>query len=152
MNAIRSSAASVFNARTVRRGILSLILTLGFVSGGCANKTKTQEQIRRAYIAGEQAARAQMQQAQAPQSTLQPMPSTTQPQVRVVGSVRNPVLPWSEGLSLARALVEAEYEKSTAPSAITILRNNEPLQINVQQVLQGADYPLFPGDIVLIQD
>jgi hypothetical protein len=130
----------------------SLILILALMGGGCANKAKTQEQMRRAYLAGAQAARAQMQQAQAPQSTPQMMPSTTEPQVRVVGSVKNPVLPWSEGLSLARALVEAEYEKSTAPSAITILRNNEPLQINVQQVLQGADYPLFPGDIVLIQD
>jgi hypothetical protein len=137
MNAIRSIS-------------LSLILALG--AGGCANKAKTQEQIRRAYMAGEQAARAQMQQAQAPQSAPPPLPSTTQPQVRVLGSVRNPVLPWSEGLTLAHALVQAEYEKSTPPSAITIFRNNEPLQIDVQQVLQGADYPLFPGDIVLIEN
>jgi hypothetical protein len=133
---------------------ISLGLILALAVGGCANKAKTQEQIRRAYIAGAQAAREQMQQAQAqaPPSAPQPMPSTTQPQVRVLGSVRNPVLPWSEGLTLAHALVQAEYEKSIPPSAITIFRNNEPLQINVQQVLQGADYPLFPGDIVLIEN
>ena len=149
-----TSAATVQarHAQIVFCRILSLILVLGFVSSGCANKAKTQEQIRRAYIAGEQAARAQMQQAQAPQSTVQPLSSTTQPQVRVLGAVKNPVLPWSEGLTLARALVEAEYEKTTAPSALTIFRNNEPLRIDVQQVLQGADYPLFPGDIVFIEN
>jgi hypothetical protein len=137
MNAIRS---------------ISLIFILAFVSAGCASKVKNQEQIRRAYMAGAQAAQAQMRQAQAPQSTPQPMSQTGEPQVRVIGSVKNPVLLWSEGLTLAHALVEAEYEKTTAPSGITIFRNNQPLQIDVQQVLQGADYPLFPGDIVLIQD
>ena len=108
--------------------------------------------MRRAYVAGEQAARTQMQQAQSPQLPPQALQQTTDPQVRILGSVRNPVLLWSDGLTLARALVEAQYEKPNAPSSITIYRNNQPLNIDPQRVLQGEDYPLFPGDIVYIQD
>jgi len=78
--------------------------------------------------------------------------STSEPEVRVLGSVKNSLLPWTDGLTLARALVEAEYEKQTAPIAITIFRNNQPLHIDPQLVLQGADYPLYPGDTVFIQD
>jgi hypothetical protein len=140
-----------YTTNTIR--FVALTLVMAMMACGCAGKAKKQAEIRRAYAAGAQAAQAQMQQAQqaqAPQSM--PVPSTTEPQVRVLGSVRNPVLTWSEGLTLARALVLTEYEKSTAPTLITIFRNNQPLQIDVQRVLQGEDYPLFPGDIVYIQD
>jgi hypothetical protein len=132
---------------------LTLTLFIASLACGCAGKSKKQAEMRRAYAAGVQAAQAQMRQTQMPPPvTSQPVPSSTDPEVRVLGSVRNPVLTWSEGLTLARALVLAEYEKSTVPTAITILRNNQPLQIDPQRVLQGEDYPLFPGDIVYIQD
>jgi len=130
----------------------SLTFLVVLMTCGCAGKTKKQAEFRRAYAAGVQAAQAQMQQSQNSQSIPQPMQSTTDPQVRILGSVRNPVLMWSEGLTLARALVAAEYEKPTPPVAITIYRNNLPLHIDPQRVLQGEDYPLFPGDIVYIQD
>jgi hypothetical protein len=131
---------------------ISLVLLLSLFACGCASKKKHQAEIRRAYAAGEQAARAQMQQAQTPQSGTPPMQQTTDPQVRILGPVRNPILMWSEGLTLARALVESEYQKSSTPKAITIYRNNQPIDIDPQIVLQGEDYPLFPGDIVYIRD
>jgi len=128
----------------------SLILVVALMVSGCAShKDKTQEQIRRAYAAGAASARMQMAQSQTQQPQI---PPSTDPQVRILGAVRNPVLVWSEGLTLARALVLADYERNTAPSLITIYRNNQPLQIDPQAVLNGADYPLFPGDIVYIQD
>lgn len=130
--------------------IASFISVLALMVFGCAShKDKTQEQIRRAYVAGAAAARMQMQENQTPQPIL---PPAGDPQVRILGSVRNPVLIWSDGLSLARALVLAEYQRNNTPSSITIYRNNQPLQIDPQAVLNGADYPLFPGDIVYIQD
>jgi hypothetical protein len=129
---------------------VSLIVLLALIASGCAHhQDKSQAQLLRAYTAGQQAARAQMQ-SQVAQP--QPMQQGTEPQVRVLGPVKNPVLMWSADLTLARALVQAEYLPSTAPTAITIYRNNQPLQIDVQSVLQGQDYPLFPGDIVHIQD
>ena len=128
-------------------------LVMALLACGCVGrKARKQAQMRRAYAAGVQAAQTQMQQAQRPQSMSQPAPSTSDPQVRILGSVKNPVLTWSEGLTLARALVLAEYEKSSVPTVITIFRNNQPLQVDPQRVLEGQDYPLFPGDIVYIQD
>jgi hypothetical protein len=128
-----------------------VIFVLALTAFGCANhsKDKSDAQIRRAYAAGAAAAQLQMQQSQ----TQQPMtPPTGDPQVRVLGAVRNPVLVWSEGLTLARALVLAEYQRNTAPASITIYRNNQPLVIDPQAVLNGTDYPLFPGDMVYIQE
>jgi hypothetical protein len=131
---------------------LFVVLSFCLAFTGCAGKKKQQLQVRRAYAAGEQAARAQMQQGQLPQSTAPQIQQSTDPQVRILGPVKNPVLMWSDGLTLAHALVEAEYQRPNTPKAITIYRNNQPISIDPQTVLQGADYLLFPGDIVYIQD
>jgi hypothetical protein len=114
---------------------------------GCASKAQTQAQIRRAYAAGEQAARAQMEQQRATQQQL-----AADSQIRILGPVKNSILAWSEGLTLGRALVEAEYQRTRTPAAIIIYRNTEPLHIDPQALLQGQDYPLFPGDVVVIED
>jgi hypothetical protein len=125
----------------------ALILILALATSGCASKAKQQARVRRAYAAGEQAARAQMEQRAQQQQQL-----AVDSQVRILGKVRNPVLNWEPGLTLARALVEADYENTRTPTAITIYRNNQPLSIDPQQLLEGADYPLFAGDVVYIQD
>src|SRR5882724_2573578 len=125
---------------------LFVILLAVLTAGGCASKAKKQGQIRRAYAAGEQAARAQMQQGQEEQQTPPPIDQNGDPQIRIMGFVKNPVLNWSDGLTLARALVEAQYQKQTTPVAITIYRNNQPLHVDLQRLLDGQDYPLFPGD------
>jgi hypothetical protein len=126
---------------------VGLILLLALAMPGCASKAKQQAQIRRAYAAGEQAARAQMEKAAQQQQQL-----VVDSKVRILGKVRKPVLEWGPGLTLARALVEADYESARTPTAITIYRNNQQLNIDPQQLLEGADYPLFAGDIVYIQD
>ena len=138
------------NCRMNVSSLLCLILLLALALTGCASKKKQQAEIRKAYAAGQQSVRqAQQAQQQLPPQALQ---QTTDPTVRVLGAVKNPILVWSDGLTLARALVESEYEKSTAPKAITIYRNNQPFTIDPQRVLQGDDYPLVPGDIIYIQE
>jgi hypothetical protein len=109
---------------------------------GCAGKSKKQAKVRHAYLAGEQAAMMQMQQQ---------MQQPANPQVRILGA-KNPVLIWSEGLTLAHALVDSEYESATTPTAIMIFRSGRELQIDPQRLLDGEDYPIFPGDIVWIQN
>jgi len=132
---------------------ICLIFIFAVATAGCASSKKNseQERLRRAYVAGAQAAREQIMVGQAQQPQLQTAP-TSDPQIRILGPVRNPVLPWSDGLTLARALVQAQYLRDNTPSVITIYRNNQPLQIDPQTILNGADYPLFPGDMVYIQD
>jgi len=129
-----------------------LIFIFALATSGCASKKKSEdEKLRRAYVAGANAARAQMMQGQSQDPQIQTAP-TSDPQVRILGPVRNPVLPWSDGMTLGRALVMAEYQRNNTPSVITIYRNNQPLQIDPQTLLNGADYPLFPGDMIYIQD
>ncbi|HXT11102.1 MAG TPA: hypothetical protein VN873_06020 [Candidatus Angelobacter sp.] len=129
----------------------SLIFLMALLAWGCASKRERQAQIRRAYAEGEQAARMQMEQAQTGQTPPLTRPPA-QPQVRILGPVRNPVVMWYRGLTLSRALTLADYEKQTAPVAITIYRNNQPLRVDLQSLLQGQDYQLFPGDMIYIQD
>jgi len=139
-----------FGLPVAQARVCAAVCAIALTAFGCAgHKQKTDEQIRRAYAAGAASARMQMQQTQVQQPVI---PPSGDPQVRILGSVRNPVLLWSDGLSLARALVLAEYQPNNPPTSITIYRNNQPLQIDPQAILNGADYPLFPGDIVYIQD
>ena len=131
---------------------ICLIFIFALAAAGCASKKKSEDdRLRRAYVAGANAARAQMMQSQAQEPQMQAAP-TSDPQVRILGPVRNPVLPWADGMTLGRALVEAQYLRDNTPSGITIYRNNQPLQIDPQTILNGADYPLFPGDMVYIQE
>jgi hypothetical protein len=112
---------------------------------GCASKAKQQEAIRRAYAAGEQAANAQLQQRLQQQQQMQQAP---EPQIRVLGPVKNSLLTWSEGLTLMRAIAEAQYQGMSTPRAITVYRGAQMLQVNPQRLLDGEDYPLEAGDIV----
>lgn len=125
--------------------IFPIALPLCLALTGCAgnNKAQTQQQFQRAYLAGEEAARAQMQQQ---------MQQNAVPQVHFLGPFKNPVLIWSEGLTLAHALVQADYQSQATPLAITIYRGSEIIRIDPQRVLQGEDYPLAPGDTVVVQN
>jgi hypothetical protein len=127
--------------------IFLFTLLLCVTVSGCASKSKNQTQVRRAYAAGQQAAVAQMQQAQQQQAQL-----ANQQQVRILGPVKNSLLLWSQEMTLARALNAAEYQSQAIPKSITIYRGNETYRIDPQRVLQGEDYNLFPGDIVLLQE
>ncbi|HXS69928.1 MAG TPA: hypothetical protein VN761_13870 [Candidatus Polarisedimenticolia bacterium] len=138
--------------------LISLTLLAALAVCGCSSDAKTEARIRRAYAAGEEAARAQMEQARQQQQTrqqpqpMQPMGAPLDSMIRILGHVKNPMLTWSDGLTLGRALVEAQYEDNSTPRAITIYRNNQPLQIDPQRLLQGQDFPLYPGDTIWIQE
>ncbi len=116
-------------------GALFLAATLG----GCVSKSKANAQARAAYVAGQQQAMMRMQQAQT---------QSQGPCVTVNGDVRNHVVPWTEGMTVAKALVAADYYGSTEPGQIIIVRNGIATRMDARQLLSGADFPLQPGDIV----
>jgi len=116
-------------------------LLLAGVAGGCVSKGKADAKARAAYMAGQQEALTRMQQSQAqPQS----------PSVTIYGEVRNRVVPWSEGLTLAGALLAADYCGTGEPAQIIIVRDGVGKRYDVKQVLNGADIPLAAGDVVQI--
>lgn len=123
--------------------LVSILLLFSLALAGCAGKTNSKEQIQRAYAAGMQA--GQLQAQQQAQSAV--------PQVKFLGHVKNPVVLWTDGLTLAKALVEAEYVEQNTPTAITIYRNGQPTRVDLQSFLAAQDdYPLFPGDMIVIQN
>ena len=122
--------------------LFTIVLLLCLALSGCAGKTKSKEQIQHAYAAGVEAGKLQAQQ----------QAQTAVPQVRFLGRVANPVVLWTDGLTLAKALVEAQYLEQNDPTTITIYRNGQPMRIDPQTLLAGQDYPLFPGDTIVIQN
>ena len=102
---------------------------------GCSgSKAKLREQ--EAYIRGQQQAIAAQQQAQ-------------QPAVWVRGLVRNPRVPWTENLTLAQALVAAQYTGMTDPGSIRIIRQGRAYQIDPKRLVRGLeDPPLEAGDLI----
>jgi len=120
---------------------LCCLLLLAVALGGCVSKSKANAQARAAYIAGQQQAMTRMQQAQ----TLGQGPCVT-----VNGEVRNHVVPWTEGLTLARALLAADYAGASDPGQIIIVHNGVANRVDPKQLLSGVDIPLQPGDIVQI--
>lgn len=98
--------------------------------------------MQHAYAAGVEAGKLQAQQQE--QSEV--------PHVKFIGHVKNPIVLWTDGLTLAKALVDAEYLDQNTPGTITIYRNGQAMRIDPQSLLAGEDYPLFPGDTILIQN
>ena len=103
------------------------------------SKSKANAQARAAYMAGQQQAMARMQQTQ----TLGQGPCVT-----VNGEVRNRVVPWTQGLTLAKAVIAADYYGAKDPGQLIIVHNGIANRVDPKQLLSGVDIPLQPGDIV----
>jgi hypothetical protein len=114
-------------------------LLLAGTFGGCVSKSKADAKARAAYIAGQQQAMMRIQQAQT---------QGQGPCVTVNGEVRNHVVPWTEGLTLAKAVVAADYIGAADPGQILIVHNGLATRVELSQLLSGLDIPLQPGDII----
>ena len=122
----------------VTRSLCCLVLA-AVAFGGCVSKSKADAKAREAFLAGQQQAMARMQQTQL---------QTQGPSVTVNGEVRNHVVPWTEGLTLAKALLAADYYGTADPGQIFVVHNGRATRIEAKQLLTGVDIPLQPGDIV----
>jgi hypothetical protein len=112
-----------------------LSLTALLAASACVTKSKAQLEARKAFNSGRQKALAEMQQG---------------PVVRILGPVRQPVLPWTEDLTLIQAIVNAGYQ-GPDPRAILLIRNGEAARIDASRLLGGNDMPLQVGDIIQIE-
>lgn len=114
--------------------ILSCLALSVPLLSGCVSKAKAEAQARAAFMAGQQQALQQIQ--------------AHGPSVTVIGEVRNKFIPWTAELTLAKAIVAAEYVGTTDPIEIVIHRSGEQIILSTQDVLAGSDAPLQPRDIV----
>jgi len=109
------------------------------VLGGCVSKSKADAQARAAYLAGQQQAMTRMQLNQT---------QGQGPCVTVNGEVRNRVVLWTQDLTLAKAVLAADYYGAKDPGQIIVVHNGIANRVDPKQLLTGADIPLQPGDIV----
>jgi hypothetical protein len=120
-----------------RRALLffEICLSLAVLSQtACETKREARLQAQEAYVAGQQQA---LQQTQG-----------KPPFVTVNGPVRNPVIPWTEDLTLAKAIVAADYTGYLRPRLVRVTRQGETTSVKTSDLLNGQDQPLQPGDIV----
>jgi hypothetical protein len=129
--------------------ILSALLLVAATCcvSGCVSKSKAQAQARAAYLAGQRDAIAQMNPHQTGSTNELEAPAD----VTFIGPVETPKVPWTEGLTLAKAILQAVYKSQIDPTMILIIRPNEQIQIDPARLLSGNDYPLKPGDVVQFQ-
>ncbi|HWD18922.1 MAG TPA: hypothetical protein VHB20_06555 [Verrucomicrobiae bacterium] len=111
---------------------------MALILAGCESRRAARERAREAYVAGQQQAMAQ-----------QRLYQSQRPSVTVEGQVQQHLVPWTEGLTLARAIVAATYTGFMNPSSVRVLRNGQVVQnIPGVDLLRGQDMPLQPGDVV----
>ena len=115
-------------------------LSLLLLMSGCVTKSKADAQARMAYLAGQRDAMMQLQRQ-----------GHRGPVVTFIGPVNNPMVQWSEGMTLSQAIVKAVYNLSADPSSIVIHRNSQDITVNPTQLLSGQDVPVQSGDVVEIR-
>jgi hypothetical protein len=130
---MRPESASI--SGTLAGLLLAAILAAGVT--GCVLKSTAQAQARVAYLAGQHDAIARMEQQHAQGGS-----------VTFTGPFNNRVVPWTEGLTLTKAIVSAGYNASIDPISIVIRRDGEEIQIDPSRLLHGEDFPLLSGDSV----
>ena len=116
-------------------------LLLGFALGvsGCTTTSKARRDAQAAFDAGQR----QAQEARQAQQT---------PVVHFRGLVRKPTVPWTEDLTLAKALLQAEYTGLWDPHLILLTRQGETYRIDPKRLLSGQDdVPLKPDDLIEVQ-
>ena len=111
------------------------ILVLALAAGGCTSKSTAQMKAQQAFLAGQNAALLQQQEAQFPSVT-------------IVGPVQNQKVPWVAGLTLAQAIATANYLDSHEPKQIIITRQGENATLDAKVLLNGVAVPLEPGDVI----
>ena len=112
-------------------GVLCLSLVLG-----CVSKAKARRDAQAAFIAGQHEATRRAQTA------------GRGPSVTINGPVNTPVLPWTEDLTLAKAIVQAEYTAPGEPAEVLLVRSGRAFRLELKQLFSGHDVPLQPGDII----
>ena len=118
---------------------LALAVSLAALVNGCVSRSKAREDASRAYIAGQQDALRRVQQ------------EAYGAHIEFIGQVDKPVISWSEGLTLARAIVSAGYYAPAIPRSIVIHRNGQTMEIDPKRLVNGEDFDVEPGDVIHLQ-
>jgi len=73
------------------------------------------------------------------------------PTITVAGPVKYTQVPWTDQMTVARAIIAAEYLGPGDPREILILRNGQATNVDPKRLLNGEDLPLQAGDVVQLK-
>jgi hypothetical protein len=125
--------------------LLALLLLALASTTACVTRDQARADANAAYAAGQAAALNQLRNAQQPSNADAPV-------VTFNGMVKNRLIPWTQELTLVRALVAAEYTGAIDPFTITITREGKEIPVSPRRLLNGNIDPyLEPGDVVTIR-
>lgn len=106
---------------------------------GCVSEAEARRQAEAAFIQG---------QIQAREARQQPPPAA----VFFRGNVRNAIVAWEDGMTLAEAILEADYQGVETPRTIRITSHTgESFSVDPERLLRGEDYFLEAGDVIWIE-
>ena len=126
-------------SRAAFPGILEFLCLFALLFAGCVSKSTARLQAEKAFLEGQQKALTDQQQQQ-------------QPVVWFRGDVRNQRIPWSEGLTLSRALLAAQYTWNRDPRTVTVTRAGELYAVDPKRLLRGLEDPeLQPDDVIEVR-
>lgn len=128
-----NSGNSRINPLIPLAALLSILL---FFTAGCETKSRARLEAHDAYIQGQQQAKEQSS----------PKPAF----VTVTGPVNNHIIPWTEGVTLAQAIVAADYTGFLDPRLIRVTRDGVTTDIKPGVLLRGEDMPLQAGDTIQV--
>jgi hypothetical protein len=113
---------------------LALSVLVLLATSGCITKSNANVRAQAAFAAGQQQGTTHAQAA---------------PSVSFRGDVKKSSVPWTEELTLAQALLTAEYTGLWDPHTILVIRKGETFKVDPKRFLRGQDDPLLePGDTV----
>jgi hypothetical protein len=116
-----------------RLGKIAVGILLGaVVMTGCASKTRAKAQAEAAFRAGQQQA---LRQTEARRNA-----------IAFSGPVLNPLVAWTEGMTLGQAIAAAGWNGKGDPRLIILTRGKEVITMTPDQVLETANEPVLPGD------
>lgn len=114
---------------------LICILLIALLAG-CETKKEARLQAHEAFMEGQMQAQQQMK-------------KDLPPQVVIEGPVNNHVVAWQDGLTVAKAIVTADYTGFMNPVLVRVVRNGQIVaELRGIDLLHHQDEALQPGDIV----
>ena len=121
--------------------LIIIILMLAGLATGCETKSQARAEAQKAYLAGQnEAMRRMMAQQQTANS------------VTIVGPVQIPTVPWVAGMTLTQAIATANYLPQREPKQIILTRQGQDQIIDPQDLVNGVQIPLQPGDTITIRE
>jgi len=70
--------------------------------------------------------------------------------ITVVGAVQNSRITWTSGLTLAQAIIQADYRGTADPTEMILVRGGQSAVFPLRDLLQNGDVPLEPGDQIIL--